>query len=87
MRRRSQLSLPTGFAVLAVPESGLFSKDGRITTGKGRSMKAEEIILFKRLADAEEHARQLRTSAWPDADTGEAAWSFPILAVLVKERL
>ena len=86
MRRKSQLSLTTGFAVMAVPESGLFAKDGRIITGKGHCLRVEEMILFKRLHDAEEHVRQLE-AAWPEGDPTEKNWKFIVLSVLVRERL
>ncbi len=86
MPRRKQITLASGFIVMAVPESGLFAKEGRITTGKGSCPRVEEVILFSRMFDAEQHVKHLK-SAWPDGDDTEQKWSFPILAVLVSERL
>jgi hypothetical protein len=78
--------MPTAFAVLAIPETGIFVKDGRIVTGHGTEMEADEIILFKRRADAVLHSRS-RTNQWIAGDANGKKWSFPIVAVLIRERV
>ena len=85
MRRRDQFSLPTGFAVISIPESGLFYKDGRMVSGDGLELTCEEIILFKRRTDAEAHSTYLR-GAWDDGSQKIERREYVIMGVLVKER-
>ena len=85
MRRRSQFTLPTGFAVLAIPETGLFVKDGKIVTGHGTEMEADELPLFKRRVDADS-LRLSRMEHWRHGDSNGKHWDFVVVAVLVQER-
>jgi hypothetical protein len=85
MRRRNQFTLPTGFLVVAIPETGLFVKNGKIVTGHGTMMEADEIPLFKRLVDAEQLAKS-RAEFWKDGDKNGKHWDFVPIAVLVNER-
>lgn len=74
-----------GYVVLAIPDSGLFVKDGQLVTGHGTSMSWSEMVLFSRREDADKHAA--RTAAnWTNGDANGHAWEFPVIAVLVEER-
>lgn len=83
MSRKPGLNLKHAYAVIAVPDSGLFVKNGEIVSGNGTSMRASELILFSRAQDAEQHAKQ-QVQYQIKAEDG---WSFPVIPVLVSERL
>jgi hypothetical protein len=83
MARKPGLNLKHAYAVIAVPESGLFVKDGEFISGHGTSMRVSELVLFSRRSDADLHAFQCG-GKW--AETAEK-WLFPVIPVLVSERL
>jgi hypothetical protein len=86
MKRRPQFTLPTGFAVIAIPESGLFFKDGRLGSAEGLEMTTDEIILFKRRLDAEAHAKYLK-DGWENGTQAKERRDYVVIGVLVQERL
>ena len=76
-----------GYAILAIPDSGLFVReDGRLVTGHGTLMQSHEMPLFTRLIDAEHHAYTMKNK-WEDGDKNGHSWDFPIVPVVVNERL
>ena len=78
--------LKHGYVVIAIPDSGLFFKGGKLVTGHETEMKFDELILFSRSQDAEGHAQRQRTQ-WANADAKGHEWSFHVLPVLVSERV
>ena len=86
MARKAGMHMKSGYVVIAVPESGLFVKDGRIVTGHETTLKFDEMILFSREFDAKNHANA-QEIYWKDGDVHGHKWTFPIIPVLVSERL
>lgn len=84
--RKQGFHLKHGYVVVAIPDSGLFVKDGLIVSGHSTKMRFDEMILFSREQDAADHAQQQRTQ-WARADMNGHNWSFPVIPVLVHERL
>jgi hypothetical protein len=84
--RRKGYELKHGYAVLAIPDSGLFVKDGRIVSGHETDLKFSELMLFSRRLDADTHADQQKTY-WEDGDANGHTWSFQVIPVLVSERI
>ena len=84
--RRPQLQSITGFAVIAIPDTGLFVNDGEVVTGHGTEMVIDEMILFKRRFDATTFADSLRKK-WEAGDKNGVCWKFPVIPVLVSVRL
>ena len=84
--RKPGFHLKSGYVVLAVPDSGLFVKDGKIISGHGTEMKFDEVVLFSRRAHADAHAKQNQTY-WENGDPQGHQWKFQVLPVLVSERL
>ena len=85
--RKAGFHLKHGYVVMAIPDSGLFLKDGRLVSGHQTDMKFDELILYSRDEDANRLADQLRTQ-WGDAeDNNGHKWNFHVLPVLVHERL
>jgi hypothetical protein len=84
--RSKGFHLKHGFAVLAIPDSGLFTKAGQIVTGHETELRFSELILFSRRQDAEDHASKSKTY-WEDGDANGHRWSFQVIPVVVSERL
>ena len=84
--RHKGFELKHGYAVLAIPDSGLFVKDGRLVSGHETELNFGELILFSRRLDADTHAEKNQT-AWENSDVNGHAWSFQVIPVLVSERL
>lgn len=85
--RRRQLQTISGFTVIAIPDSGLFVKGGKIVTGHGTEMDADdEMPLFTRRIDADRHAFT-RKNKWQEGDVRGHEWDFIVVPVLVRERL
>ncbi|MGO8792906.1 MAG: hypothetical protein ACLQVL_36725 [Terriglobia bacterium] len=83
---RQGFHLKNGYVVMAIPDTGLFVKDGQLRTGHGTEPAFNELILFSRVADAEAHAEK-NNKYWA-YNTGEGRhWNFKVLPVLVSERL
>jgi hypothetical protein len=80
------MDLKNGHIVIAIPESGLFLRDGRFASGNGMQPVIEEMILFSRRADAEAHRAQ-NEEYWRQRPTGEERYNFAVVPVLVHERL
>ena len=74
-----------GYAVLAVPKSGLFLKNGELETGNGSAMRFDEILIFSRRVDAESHARTNQTY-WAQNPKRNDDWDFAVLPVFVRDR-
>jgi hypothetical protein len=72
------------YAVIAIPETGLFARNEMVVTGHDTEMEVEGLVLYVRRSEAEEFADQER-ERWANHDL-EHTWSFPILRVLVDER-
>ena len=85
MRDRST-KFRNGYAVLAIPDSGLFAKGGQIVTGHETEMKFSELIVFSRFDDAQAYARQTQRQ-WEGTDVNGHQWNFLVIPVLVNERL
>jgi hypothetical protein len=84
--RQAGFHLKHGYVVMAIPDSGLFLKDGRLVSGHQTDMKFDELILYSRDEDANKLVDQLRTQ-WADPDANGHQWNFHVLPVLVHERL
>ena len=69
-----------GYAVIAVPESGLFVKGGRLETGAGNPMRVSELSIFTSRESADRNAIALQKE-W-----AAEKWSFPVVPVLIRER-
>lgn len=74
-----------GYAVLAVPDSGLFVRNEEIQTGHGTTMKWSELLVFSRMSDAEDYAKDAK-KGWERGDTLGHRWDFPVIPVLVSDR-
>lgn len=83
MARSKSLTRTNGYVVIAVPETGLFVKCGEIVTGDGSPMHVSELILFTRHEDAKHHS-EAQERYWKDR---APAWQFPVIPVLVSERV
>lgn len=86
MSRQNGFQLKSGYVVLAIPDSGLFVKDGQIVTGHETPMEFDELILFSRRHDAEILAVS-QCERWSDGDKRGHKWNFQVIPVLVSERL
>ena len=86
MVTRRKMDLKNGHIVIAIPESGLFLRDGHFASGNGMQPVIEEMILFSRRADAEAHKAQ-NEEYWRQRPTGEDRYNFAVVSVLVRERL
>lgn len=84
--RGTKWTLHTGFAVLSIPENGLFYRKGQLETGDGVPVAVSEMILFARRADAEKHAQQ-QAWDWQAGDRRGNEWKFTVISVLVNERM
>jgi hypothetical protein len=84
--RRKGFEIKNGFVVMAIPDSGLFVKDGKIVSGHETTMSFSELILFSRKFDADKHAAANQIQ-WEDSDANGHVWSFQVIPVLVSERL
>ena len=84
--RKPGFALKNGYAVMSIPDSGLFVKDGRLVTGHQTEMKFDELLLFSRDQDAQKHAEE-NQKYWDNRGTGEHKWNFQVIPVLVSERL
>ena len=84
--RKQGFHLKHGYAVLAIPDSGLFVKEGQIVTGHDTALKFDEIILFSRETDAQKHADKNQVY-WNGADANGHKWNFKVVPVLVSERI
>lgn len=85
MTRRKNIALPQGYAVLAIPDTGLYVRNGKLETGHGTETRFSEIMLFSRISDAHRHAWQMKDQ-WAKVENGHT-WDFPVVPVLVRERL
>ena len=74
-----------GYAVLAIPDSGLFVKNGQIVTGHETEMKFSELVVFSRSVDADGYAGQNQRQ-WQGTDVRGHSWKFVVIPVLVNER-
>ncbi len=86
MQREKKWTLTHGYAVLAIPETGLFVRDGQIKSGHGTTMAISELILYSRRVDADNHAAQ-NAKYWAQKEPAGSPWHFEVLPVLVEERL
>jgi hypothetical protein len=84
--KKPSFRLRNGYAVLAIPESGLFVKNGEIVTGHETALKFNELVVFARQEDAEKHAERQKVF-WKQGDTNGHVWDFPVIPVMVKEKL
>jgi len=84
--RKAGFHLKHGYVVMAIPDSGLFLKDGRLVSGHQTDMKFDELILYSRDEDAARLTQQLRVQ-WAGPDASGHQWNFHVLPVLVHERL
>lgn len=83
--RRKKSLRERGYAVIAIPESGLFLKDGKLMSGHGTEVVVDEIWVFTRSEDATANAK-IREQKWQDGDGNGRHWNFPVLPVFVSER-
>lgn len=74
-----------GFAVMAVPETGLFVKDGRLETGHGTPMVVNKIFVFAKRQDAVIHA-VLHEQNWSKKEVEGKPWHFHVVPVQVEEK-
>ena len=80
------MELKNGYAVLCIPESGLFVKNGEVVTGRGEEIVVSEMVLYSRRADADLGAKVMG-ERWKGGDRKGQEWNFLVIPVLVHERI
>jgi len=73
----------TGYTVIAIPEEGLFIKDGKLVSGSGEPIICSQISLYNRQIDALESAER-NADYWKFK--AKSNWNFITLPVAVNER-
>lgn len=74
-----------GFAVIAIPETGLFVRDGRLVTGHGTPMVANKIIVHAKRENAVIHAIKDERE-WSAKEPEGKPWHFHVMPVQVEEK-
>lgn len=74
-----------GFAVIAVPETGLFVKDGHLVTGHNTPMVVNKIMVHGKREDAVIHAIKCERE-WSQKEPEGKPWHFHVVPVQVEEK-
>lgn len=74
-----------GFAVIAIPETGLFVRDGQLVTGHNTSMAVNKLLVHGKREDAVIHAIKCERE-WSLKEPDGKPWHFHVMPVQVEER-
>jgi len=85
MGDQKELKFRNGYAILAVPDSGLFVKNGTLVTGHRTDMKHSKLIVFSRQDDAQRFADE-NARTWENGDAHGHRWEFKVIPVMVHEK-